>query len=284
MKVDGSAPKAQASEAKSKTKDVEAEPKAKSEEKESPKPADAGDTFEEAKSKPPVFLASADGDKNMRDGMQACDAANAGKPAPEGQFTKEDARAAMMETPEGRRIVEDWDKLAAKGLNIENKDMCGVAAGQWDEKSRTIAVDPKSYASIEGYTQTLAHELTHASQSDGLNPARDGAPKPMEAFNNGQDYGDHAMEMEARAEARAYDLARDRNFPASSFQGLRDLYDAAVDGATGTPEERREAGVQAMVKSMRDGSAGASWQTERQTYVDDYNRRFPVAAASGAVQ
>ncbi|HEY8208799.1 MAG TPA: hypothetical protein VIG99_15020, partial [Myxococcaceae bacterium] len=150
--------------------------------------------------------------------------------------------------------------------------------------SRTIAVDPKSYATIEGYTQTLAHELTHASQSDGLNPARDGAPKPMESFTNAQSYADHGMEMEARAEARAYDLARDRNFPHSSTQQLRDIYDAAVNGATGTPEERREAGVKAMVDAMRDGSAGASWQTERQTYVDDYNRRYPVAATSGAVQ
>ncbi|HEY8208574.1 MAG TPA: hypothetical protein VIG99_13880, partial [Myxococcaceae bacterium] len=125
MKVDGSAPKAQHQVSETKSKDAEVESKAKSEEKESPKPADAGDTFEDAKPDTKAFLGSSEDGKNMRDGMEACEAANAGKPPPEGKFTPEQARAAMMETPEGRRIVEDWDKLAEKGLKVEDKDMCG---------------------------------------------------------------------------------------------------------------------------------------------------------------
>ncbi|HYV44224.1 MAG TPA: hypothetical protein VFA20_05150 [Myxococcaceae bacterium] len=278
MKV-GSEPKVQqqAQAEEPKGPDESKDAKAPDDAKESPKSSGAGDGFEDPKPQAPVDLG------DMRAQQDRCEAANAGKPPPAGGYDMDDpdVQRELTRTDEGKRMLQDWNALKANGgIKTENHDFCRAAGGQWDGQSRTLLIDPKSYATEDGFFQTVAHEMTHASQSDGLNPARDGTAAPISDFKDADAWADHEMMNEARAEARAYDLARDRQFPDSSFKDLRKAYDAVMDSGEGTVEERREKAIQAVTEAMK---ANPKWQRERQTYVNDWNEWAAQSAASRAV-
>lgn len=240
---------------------------------ESSKGPDQGDTFEDPKPKAPVDMG------DMRARADACDAANAGKPPPAGGYDMDDpdVQRELTRTEEGKRLLQDWNALQANGgMKTQNHDFCGVAGGVWDGGSRSILIDPKGYKTEDGFFQTVAHEMTHASQGDGLNPGRDGTAKTMDQFDDAGAWADHEMMNEARAEARAYDLARDRGFKDSGFQDLRNAYDAVMDSGEGTAEERREKAIGAVLEAMK---SNPKWQGERQTYVNDWNGWAAQSAA-----
>jgi hypothetical protein len=230
------------------------------EREESPKGADQADTFEDSKPTPDVDLG------DMRAQQRACDEANAGKPAPQGRYDMEDpdVQRELTKTEEGKQLLADYHALKANGgLTVQHREFCDSGSAQWDETSRTISIDPDAYVSQEGYFQTVAHELTHASQTDGLNPGRDGRTATMDQFQDAESWADHEMGNEARAEARAYDLARSRGFERSSLMSTRTAYDAVLN-AGGTREEA----IQAVQEAMK---TDPKWQAERATYVNDWN-------------
>jgi hypothetical protein len=236
---------------------------AKGPEKESPKDTDQGDAFEDSKPKDPVDLG------DMRSQVKSCEDAHKGEPAPAGGYDMDDpdVQRELARTEEGKRLIQDWNALKANGgIKTENHNFCvedGGPAGAWQREGRTVQIDPKGYLTEDGFFQTVAHEVTHASQTDGLNPERDGTKANMDQFTDAQAWADHEMMNEARAEARAYDLARDRQFPASSFKDLRKAYDDALNSG-----KSREEAIGAILEVMKNDP---KWQAERQTYANDWN-------------
>ena len=265
MKVSGSEPKAQQhEEVSSPDQDVKPEaPKEKGGPTQEAKGAssDRDEFQDDAKPSGPDLQGGRPGGSTQDRNLEV-DQANQGVTNPEPRFTIEDARQELEKTEAGRGVLADWDKLKANGGLTVKDEALGGPAGTWSAGERTIAMDPNLPKKLGDYVEVLAHETTHASQSDQLHPERDGVERDPSSFESSKAYADHSVEMEVRAQARAYDVLHEQGITSGYYTEIQKGYDAAV------AEGGRDAGVRYLTEQVNAGKLFPGTREDATTWWD----------------
>jgi len=152
----------------------------------------------------------------------------------------------------GRKVVAELKTLETRhGVHVEEKKLGPGQRGGFEPSTNALILDPTKLHGSGDYAHALVHEATHASQKHRLAPRRDGLFAPWEGFKSASAYADHQVEMEARAEARAIETFNARGRPLGTR--LEYHFKMGYASVEGSRADKREAGIQAMIKAINDG-------------------------------
>jgi hypothetical protein len=257
------------------------------------------DSFEPAKEKPPVDLSGGqknqDGRPVIREGEEKPSASKDGadplKPNPTNERTKEappEESAKDLEGgkdrlrhsgTEGQKVVDEVERYQKeKGLKVRTGGNPVNSDGEYDKETNTISISPEKAKDSGQYALILAHELTHAEQHWGTDPKKYGTYGSIEDFpktgnldKDAKAWARHAMEMEARAEARALEATRFSDpfiHPPSTYFPYQFGRDAAEDSTN--LDAKFEAGVKALTDAIVQGKVWKGYAKETE---DEYKKK-----------
>lgn len=186
-------------------------------------------------------------------------------------MAREDAERVLNQTEEGKKVLAELGDLEQNhGVKVTFESQPDLRLrGQYDPRTNEVLVNSYYTTTPNQSATTLAHEVEHAHQWLGTQPDRAGPPaNPNTPGMTREGYVAARATEEAHAESRAIEVANATGVHTSgSGAPLHDIYNSAYAARNGTPEENRQAAVDAVRDTIQRGEiwpqvtreAGASW-------------------------